>query len=122
MSAPSPHVAPLAVAAEPARGALLRSPRLWGWTALIGLGLVAPYVVYPVFAMNVLCLALFASAFNLLLGYVDLLIPSREAATSLSPPASRIALRIICSSVCWRSRPPPPGSRSPSRAGAAACP
>jgi branched-chain amino acid transport system permease protein len=34
---------------------------------------VAPYLVYPVFAMNVLCLALFASAFNLLLGYTGLL-------------------------------------------------
>jgi branched-chain amino acid transport system permease protein len=40
---------------------------------MIAVGLVAPYVVYPVFAMNVLCLALFASAFNLLLGYAGLL-------------------------------------------------
>jgi branched-chain amino acid transport system permease protein len=44
-----------------------------GYAALVVLGLVAPYVVYPVFAMNVLCLALFASAFNLLLGYAGLL-------------------------------------------------
>jgi branched-chain amino acid transport system permease protein len=51
----------------------LRPRRGWGWAALIALGLAAPYVVYPVFAMNVLCLALFASAFNLLLGYVGLL-------------------------------------------------
>jgi branched-chain amino acid transport system permease protein len=43
------------------------------WTVLLGLGLAAPYLVYPVFAMNVLCLALFASAFNLLLGYTGLL-------------------------------------------------
>jgi branched-chain amino acid transport system permease protein len=35
--------------------------------------LIAPYVVYPVFLMNVLCFALFASAFNLLIGYVGLL-------------------------------------------------
>ncbi len=40
---------------------------------LIALGVVAPFAVYPVFAMNVLCLALFASAFNLLLGYAGLL-------------------------------------------------
>ncbi len=40
---------------------------------LLGVGLVAPFLVYPVFAMNVLCLALFASAFNLLLGYAGLL-------------------------------------------------
>lgn len=44
-----------------------------GWAALLALGLVAPFCVYPVFAMNVLCLALFASAFNLLLGYAGLL-------------------------------------------------
>jgi branched-chain amino acid transport system permease protein len=44
-----------------------------GYAALVLLGLVAPFFVYPVFAMNVLCLALFASAFNLLLGYTGLL-------------------------------------------------
>lgn len=42
--------------------------------ALMGLlGLVAPFAVYPVFLMNVLCMALFASAFNLLIGYTGLL-------------------------------------------------
>ncbi|MFL0807768.1 MAG: branched-chain amino acid ABC transporter permease [Oceanobacter sp.] len=41
--------------------------------ALIGLGLLAPLAVYPVFLMKVLCFALFASAFNLLLGFVGLL-------------------------------------------------
>ncbi|MGZ6123930.1 MAG: branched-chain amino acid ABC transporter permease [Myxococcales bacterium] len=34
---------------------------------------VAPWVVYPVFAMKALCFALFACAFNLLLGYAGLL-------------------------------------------------
>jgi len=44
------------------------------WTvALIGLALLAPYFLYPVFLMRALCLALFACAFNLLLGYVGLL-------------------------------------------------
>ncbi len=51
----------------------LRAPVLWGWLLLVALGLAAPFFVYPVFAMNVLCLALFASAFNLLLGYTGLL-------------------------------------------------
>jgi branched-chain amino acid transport system permease protein len=51
----------------------LRSLATWGWVALVVLGLAAPFLVYPVFAMNVLCLALFASAFNLLLGYTGLL-------------------------------------------------
>lgn len=43
------------------------------YAALVVLGLAAPFLVYPVFAMDVLCLALFASAFNLLLGYAGLL-------------------------------------------------
>jgi branched-chain amino acid transport system permease protein len=43
------------------------------WATLIAVGLAAPFVVYPVFAMNVLVMALFASAFNLLLGYAGLL-------------------------------------------------
>lgn len=41
--------------------------------ALVLLGLVAPLFVYPVFLMKVLCFALFACAFNLLVGYVGLL-------------------------------------------------
>ena len=43
------------------------------FAAMAGLGLVLPFVVYPVFLMNVLVMALFASAFNLLLGYTGLL-------------------------------------------------
>jgi len=42
--------------------------------ALLAVGLVAaPLVLYPVFVMKVLCFALFACAFNLLLGYGGLL-------------------------------------------------
>ncbi len=41
--------------------------------AALAFGLLAPLAVYPVFLMKVLCLALFASAFNLLLGYGGLL-------------------------------------------------
>ena len=44
-----------------------------GHLVLLALGLVAPYFVYPVFLMKALCFALFAAAFNLLLGYVGLL-------------------------------------------------
>ncbi|HEX4585138.1 MAG TPA: branched-chain amino acid ABC transporter permease [Burkholderiaceae bacterium] len=40
---------------------------------LIVVGLVAPFLVYPTFLMKVLCFALFASAFNLLLGFAGLL-------------------------------------------------
>lgn len=45
-------------------------------TILIGLAVVlavAPFVAYPVFVMKVMCFALFALAFNLLLGYGGLL-------------------------------------------------
>src|ERR687897_745190 len=45
--------------------------------ALILLGILAlvaaPFVVYPIFLMKMLCFALFACAFNLLLGYTGLL-------------------------------------------------
>jgi branched-chain amino acid transport system permease protein len=40
---------------------------------LIALALAAPFVLYPVFVMEALCFALFACAFNLLIGYVGLL-------------------------------------------------
>ncbi|MDD2736177.1 MAG: branched-chain amino acid ABC transporter permease [Desulfuromonadaceae bacterium] len=43
------------------------------WKILVILGLAAPFIVYPVFMMKLLCFALFASAFNLLLGYAGLL-------------------------------------------------
>jgi branched-chain amino acid transport system permease protein len=40
---------------------------------LIAAALVAPLVLYPVFLMEAFCFALFACAFNLLIGYVGLL-------------------------------------------------
>jgi len=43
------------------------------FAALLAAGLVAPFVLYPVFVMKVLCFALFACAFNLLLGFGGLL-------------------------------------------------
>ena len=43
------------------------------FAVLIVVGLGAPFVAYPTFLMKVLCFALFASAFNLLLGFVGLL-------------------------------------------------
>jgi branched-chain amino acid transport system permease protein len=50
-----------------------RSRVLQMFAVLIGLGLIAPLSIYPVFLMKVLCFALFALAFNLLIGYVGLL-------------------------------------------------
>jgi len=50
------------------------SVAVWLWTAgLIASALAAPHFLYPVFVMKALCMALFACAFNLLLGYVGLL-------------------------------------------------
>jgi branched-chain amino acid transport system permease protein len=43
------------------------------YLVLIGIGLVAPFVLYPIYLIKVLCFALFACAFNLLIGYVGLL-------------------------------------------------
>ncbi len=43
------------------------------WLILFFLGLAAPFVVYPVLVMQLLCFALFACAFNLLIGYTGLL-------------------------------------------------
>ncbi|UXX84132.1 branched-chain amino acid ABC transporter permease [Roseovarius pelagicus] len=46
----------------------------WGALAGLAIGLLAaPFAVYPLFLMNVFCLALFASALNLVLGYAGLL-------------------------------------------------
>jgi len=46
----------------------------WLWTiGLVALAIAAPFFLYPVFLMRALCMALFACAFNLLLGYVGLL-------------------------------------------------
>ena len=44
-----------------------------GYAFLLALMLVAPAVVYPVLVMKILCFALFACAFNLLIGYTGLL-------------------------------------------------
>jgi branched-chain amino acid transport system permease protein len=43
------------------------------FAVITGLLLLAPLVVYPVLVMKAMCLALFACAFNLLIGYVGLL-------------------------------------------------
>ena len=43
------------------------------FAVMVVLLVVAPFLVYPVFLMKALCFALFACAFNLLIGYVGLL-------------------------------------------------
>jgi branched-chain amino acid transport system permease protein len=51
----------------------MRRRELVGQAVLLAVGIAAPFVVYPVFLMKALCFALFACAFNLLLGYAGLL-------------------------------------------------
>lgn len=54
---------------------------IWGFTKaqltalvlLVAFLAIGPYFLYPVFLMKLLCFALFACAFNLLIGYVGLL-------------------------------------------------
>jgi branched-chain amino acid transport system permease protein len=55
------------------RGFQISKLRILGYGLLLIAGLVAPFVGYPVFLMQALCFALFACAFNLLLGYTGLL-------------------------------------------------
>jgi branched-chain amino acid transport system permease protein len=43
------------------------------FVVMVGLMVAAPFFVYPIFLMKALCFALFACAFNLLIGYVGLL-------------------------------------------------
>ena len=45
---------------------------LW-FGILLGIGLVLPYLLFPIFAMKILCLALFALAYNIVFGYGGLL-------------------------------------------------
>ena len=47
-------------------------PQTITFGVMVALILVAPAVLYPVFLMKVMCFALFACAFNLLIGYVGL--------------------------------------------------
>jgi len=44
-----------------------------GYAIALAVALAAPFVGYPVFLMKLLCFALFACAFNLLIGYTGLL-------------------------------------------------
>lgn len=58
----------------PDGAALIARHHLWALAAAGSAALiVAPLFVYPVFLMKIMCFALFAAAFNLLLGYVGLL-------------------------------------------------
>jgi branched-chain amino acid transport system permease protein len=44
-----------------------------GYAILLALAIAAPFAIYPIFLMKCLCFALFACAFNLLIGFTGLL-------------------------------------------------
>jgi len=48
-------------------------PQLFAFGVMVAFIVISPFFLYPVFLMKVLCFALFACAFNLLIGYVGLL-------------------------------------------------
>jgi branched-chain amino acid transport system permease protein len=60
-------------AGSPRDGFRSRKFQIIGYSLLLIAGLIAPFIGYPVFLMKALCFALFACAFNLLLGYTGLL-------------------------------------------------
>jgi len=62
-------VDPLAVE----RSALSRQSETIAFIVMVAALIVGPFVTYPLFLMQVMCFALFACAFNLLIGYVGLL-------------------------------------------------
>src|SRR5262245_46660013 len=60
-------------AALPAMTAAVPAHQVVAFGVMVAALVVAPFFVYPVFLMKALCFALFACAFNLLIGYVGLL-------------------------------------------------
>jgi branched-chain amino acid transport system permease protein len=57
----------------PAGVAPRHDPQMIAFVVMVVILAVAPFVAYPVFVMKALCFALFACAFNLLIGYGGLL-------------------------------------------------
>ena len=64
-------------AAMPPRRSRRRASRSWSepiaFVVMVAVLVVAPFFIYPMFLMQALCFALFACAFNLLIGYGGLL-------------------------------------------------
>jgi branched-chain amino acid transport system permease protein len=65
--------APTAVDQRAVSPAATSSGPALAFLVLLAVGVVAPFFVYPIFLAKLLCFALFACAFNLLIGYVGLL-------------------------------------------------
>jgi branched-chain amino acid transport system permease protein len=72
MSAPSPADSPVTSGSAKGMAEDDRAQRI-AFVVMVVLLVLAPLVVYPVFMMKLLCFALFACAFNLLIGFGGLL-------------------------------------------------
>jgi branched-chain amino acid transport system permease protein len=64
------------------------------FAAMLVLIAVSPFILYPVFLMKVLCFALFAAAFNLLIGFVGLLSFGHAAYFGMSSYVSAHAAKV----------------------------
>src|SRR5690554_6677251 len=64
------------------------------FAGLLVLLVIAPFVLYPIFVMKILCFALFACAFNLLLGYGGLLSFGHAAFFGMASYASAHAAKV----------------------------
>ena len=69
-----------------------------GFTAMVALIVLAPTVLYPVFLMKVLSFALFACAFNLLIGYLGLLSFGHAAYFGLGAYGAGMTLKYLAPS------------------------
>ena len=67
--------------------------RKTGYILALVVALLAPFVAYPIFLMKVLCFALFACAFNLLIGFTGLLSFGHAAFFGSAGYAAGYALR-----------------------------
>jgi len=66
-------MASIAEAATAREAARTSRSELIAFVVMVAALIVAPFFIYPLFLMKALCFALFACAFNLLIGYVGLL-------------------------------------------------
>jgi branched-chain amino acid transport system permease protein len=86
------------VVAAPTRDAIATSAvathQLIAFGVMVAVLIVAPFFVYPIFLMKALCFALFACAFNLLIGYVGLLSFGHAAFLGSAGYASAYAAKV----------------------------
>ena len=83
-----------------------------GYAIALALALAAPFFGYPVFLMKLLCFALFACAFNLLIGYTGLLSFGHAAFFGVAGYVAGNVLKApgadASSWACWPASPPAP--------------